>query len=45
MNIDKIPAGKNPPQDINVVIEITGTDLARAKDPETGFELLGRAAG
>lgn len=24
MNIDKIPAGKNPPQDINVVIEITG---------------------
>ncbi|MHC1790206.1 PPC domain-containing DNA-binding protein [Solidesulfovibrio sp.] len=26
-----------------VVIEITGTDLARAKDPETGFELLGRA--
>lgn len=28
-----------------VVIEITGTNLARAKDPETGFELLGRAAG
>ena len=27
-----------------VVIEITGTDLARAKDPETGFELLGRKA-
>lgn len=26
-----------------VVIEITGTDLARARDPETGFELLGRA--
>lgn len=24
MNIDKIPAGKNPPEDINVVIEITG---------------------
>jgi inorganic pyrophosphatase len=24
MNIDKIPAGKNPPDDINVVIEITG---------------------
>ena len=24
MNIDKIPAGKNPPSDINVVIEITG---------------------
>jgi len=24
MNIDKIPAGKNPPQDVNVVIEITG---------------------
>ena len=24
MNIDKIPAGKNPPKDINVVIEITG---------------------
>jgi inorganic pyrophosphatase len=24
MNIDKIPAGKNPPQDINVIIEITG---------------------
>jgi len=28
-----------------VVIEITGTDLGRAKDPETGFELLGRIAG
>ena len=27
-----------------VVIEITGTDLARARDPETGFELLGRGA-
>lgn len=25
-----------------VVIEIVGTDLARARDPETGFELLGR---
>jgi inorganic pyrophosphatase len=24
MNIDKVPAGKNPPQDINVIIEITG---------------------
>ncbi|MBD3624488.1 MAG: inorganic diphosphatase [Rhodobacteraceae bacterium] len=24
MNIDKIPAGKNPPSDINVVIEIPG---------------------
>lgn len=24
MDIDRIPAGKNPPQDINVVIEITG---------------------
>jgi inorganic pyrophosphatase len=24
MNIDAIPAGKNPPKDINVVIEITG---------------------
>ena len=24
MDIDKIPAGKNPPQDINVIIEITG---------------------
>ena len=24
MNIDKIPAGTNPPEDINVVIEITG---------------------
>ena len=24
MNIDAIPAGKNPPSDINVVIEITG---------------------
>ena len=24
MNVDKIPAGKNPPKDINVVIEITG---------------------
>ncbi|MBP7001291.1 inorganic diphosphatase [Amaricoccus sp.] len=24
MNIDKIPAGKNPPHDVNVVIEITG---------------------
>jgi len=24
MNLDKIPAGKNPPKDINVVIEITG---------------------
>jgi inorganic pyrophosphatase len=24
MNIDRIPAGKNPPTDINVVIEITG---------------------
>jgi len=24
MNIDNIPAGKNPPQDINVVIEIPG---------------------
>ena len=24
MNIDKIPAGKNPPHDINVVIEIPG---------------------
>lgn len=24
MNIDRIPAGKNPPQDINVVIEIPG---------------------
>ncbi len=24
MNIDKIPAGKNPPDDINVVIEIPG---------------------
>lgn len=24
MDIDAIPAGKNPPQDINVVIEITG---------------------
>jgi inorganic pyrophosphatase len=24
MNIDLIPAGKNPPQDINVIIEITG---------------------
>lgn len=24
MNIDKIPAGENPPKDINVVIEITG---------------------
>ncbi len=24
MNIDKIPAGKNPPKDINVVIEIPG---------------------
>ncbi|MSU90993.1 inorganic diphosphatase [Rhodobacteraceae bacterium 2CG4] len=24
MNIDKIPAGKNPPSDINVVIEISG---------------------
>jgi len=28
-----------------VVIEITGTDLARSRDPETGFELLGRKAG
>jgi len=28
-----------------VVIEITGMDLARAKDPETGFELLSRATG
>lgn len=28
-----------------VLIEITGTDLTRARDPETGFELLGRAAG
>ena len=27
-----------------VVIELTGLDLARAKDPETGFELLDRAA-
>ena len=27
-----------------VVIELTGLDLARAKDPETGFELLGRAS-
>ncbi len=26
-----------------VVIEILGTDLARALDPETGFHLLGRA--
>lgn len=26
-----------------VVIEITGLDLARARDPQTGFELLGRA--
>jgi len=25
-----------------VVIELTGLDLARARDPETGFELLGR---
>lgn len=24
MNIDKIPAGKNPPKDINVIIEIPG---------------------
>ena len=24
MNLDKIPAGKNPPSDINVVIEIPG---------------------
>jgi hypothetical protein len=24
MNLDAIPAGKNPPTDINVVIEITG---------------------
>jgi inorganic pyrophosphatase len=24
MNIDAIPAGKNPPKDVNVVIEITG---------------------
>ncbi len=24
MNLDKIPAGKNPPEDINVVIEIPG---------------------
>lgn len=28
-----------------VVIEITGTDLARSHDPATGFELLGRRAG
>ena len=27
-----------------VIIELTGLDLARAKDPETGFELLGRAS-
>ena len=24
MNLDKISAGKNPPEEINVVIEITG---------------------
>ena len=24
MNLDNIPAGKNPPSDVNVVIEITG---------------------
>lgn len=28
-----------------VIIEITGTDLARSRDPETGFELLGRVPG
>ena len=27
MNLDAIPAGKNPPSDINVVIEITGGAL------------------
>ena len=36
MNIDKIPAGKNPPQDINVVIEIAG---GAAGGPPVKYEL------
>jgi inorganic pyrophosphatase len=47
MNIDRIPAGKNPPEDINVVIEITGgsaggTPVKYELDKESGAVFVDR---